>query len=123
MRIRHRLATAVTTAVLAAGLTALPAHADTNAAAVTCSGWGSYLNATDWDEVKSDRRAYIRSGPYGQCDTVLTLNPGYTVDISCYVVNDYGNTWTYAIFHTGGPIYHGWVYDDSLRYGGSSQRC
>ncbi|MDT0317740.1 hypothetical protein [Streptomyces millisiae] len=125
MRIRRALATAAATAALVSGLSAAPAAADTGAAAITCSGWGTHTDVDDWDQVRGDiPRAYIRSGPYAACEPPrYTLAPTATVDISCYVRNDYGNTWTYVVYHVEGYIFHGWVFDDNLRYGGSYRAC
>ncbi|TDC76932.1 SH3 domain-containing protein [Streptomyces hainanensis] len=124
MKIRRALATAAATAALAGGLTAAPATADTNAAAVTCNGWGTHTDVDDWDEVRWDiPRAYIRSGPYAECSSEYTLGSAALVDISCYVVNDYGRKWTYVVYHTQGYIFHGWVYDVNLTYGGSRRAC
>lgn len=127
MRIRRALATAAATAALAGGLAAAPASADNSgeiSAAITCSGWGTNYNFNDWDEVKPGISAPIRTGPYRECDPVVTLGSGYTMDTSCYVTNDYGNTWSFAHFRAAnGNRYYGWIYDGNLVYNGNANRC
>ncbi|MBD0420325.1 hypothetical protein AB0L35_10755 [Streptomyces sp. NPDC052309] len=123
MRLRRSVLGATAAAVLGAGLAVAPASASTSA--VTCSGWQNEGTFESYDQVKEDgRTAPIRTGPYGECAPVITLQGGYFVYIDCYVTNDYGNTWTYVSFKSVNERrYYGWIYDDHLVDGGSYERC
>ncbi|MDN3251041.1 MULTISPECIES: hypothetical protein [unclassified Streptomyces] len=101
---------------------ATPAQA--SAAAVTCSGWGSGIGFYDeYDLTREGANTAVRTGPYGACGPRLILTPGSSVDISCYVTNDYGSTWTYVHAHTNYGRVYGWVYDGNLQGNGSGKRC
>lgn len=112
-------ATAVT--ALAGVLTAAPAQAAP--AAATCSGWGSGIGFYDEYDITEGASTPIRRGPYGKCTADVVLPAGSSVDISCYVTNDYGNTWTYVHFHSPYGRKYGWIYDGNLQGNGSHTLC
>ncbi|MFP1624292.1 hypothetical protein ACLB9X_03540 [Streptomyces sp. 5K101] len=62
------------------------------------------------------RDAPLRMGPYGECYRLKTYPQGATVEVRCFIVNQYGNTWSYV---PGS----GWVWDEHLSGNGSPHRC
>jgi hypothetical protein len=59
----------------------------------------------------------VHKGPYGACTVLGYIGPRNTgVRYDCFVWNSYGNTWTHI---TG----MGWVYDQYLDDGGSTEPC
>lgn len=105
-------------------LTAAPGHASVKPLTVgecnscSCShqnldGRTGYLTAT----------AVVRGGPEGACSYVSNeQNHPYMV-YYCYVVNKYGNTWTYGRVSSGGGYIYGWVWDGHLSGDGSNKPC
>ncbi|MCC8242757.1 hypothetical protein [Saccharothrix luteola] len=120
MRIRRIL----TAAALGALFVLAPAGgssqaAPVEAAAVTCG------NAHWPHEVEDGRTGAVRAaaapaavhtGPYGACTVVGYLGDGVPIQYDCYVVNSYGNTWTWV--HG-----FGWVFDDYLVGNGAYYPC
>ncbi|MFI2367675.1 hypothetical protein [Streptomyces sp. NPDC018833] len=62
------------------------------------------------------RDAPLRTGPYGECYRLETYRQSATVEVRCFIVNEYGNTWSYV---PGA----GWVWDEHLSGNGSPHRC
>ncbi|MCK1823051.1 hypothetical protein MTQ10_26510 [Streptomyces sp. XM83C] len=126
MRVRHALTgTLAGAALVVAGLAAPAAQAAAPAApaAVTCGN--AYWPHRDKDpgsgRVSKPGSAAVHTGPYGDCTTVGYVAKDTRVYYDCYVVNDYGNTWTWIRDANGSSL--GWIYDAYLDNGGSSYRC
>ncbi|MFJ8085420.1 SH3 domain-containing protein [Streptomyces sp. NPDC096205] len=121
---RAALATGAVTALVGGLLAAAPAAqaegaADSRAAAVDCS-W-SWSDKDKTGEGRVTGTYPLNKGPYGACDTVDTLYSGTYLYYHCYVVNEYGNTWTHV--RVAGTSVSGWVWDDGLDDGGSLEPC
>ncbi|WP_202459971.1 SH3 domain-containing protein [Streptomyces sp. SID1328] len=90
--------------------------------AVTCGNayWphGNYDTGSGKVTVSS---AAVHTGPYGACTTVGSVSQGTTVYYDCYVVNDYGNTWTWIRDGNGSSL--GWIYDAYLDDNGATVGC
>ncbi|MEV5177823.1 hypothetical protein AB0L10_44045 [Streptomyces flaveolus] len=123
MQIRSTLAVAVVTAALATLAPTSAAASSQGSTAVTCTGWPTGGFSDEYDYTVEGQYSYLRKGPYGACDVVLRLGPGWSLDVACYVTNDYGNTWSYAHFNNGSTRYWGYIYDANLQGNGSSKRC
>ncbi|KUN86741.1 hypothetical protein [Streptomyces griseoruber] len=120
MRTHRALATATVLAatLTVSGITATTASATgAGAAAVTCSGWSHSVEDGRTGAVRASAApAAVHTGPYGACTTVGTISDGVPIQYDCYVVNDYGNTWTWV--HG-----FGWVFDDYLVGNGAYTHC
>ncbi|MFG2115851.1 hypothetical protein ACGFRB_25005 [Streptomyces sp. NPDC048718] len=125
MRVRRVLGGAVAGAALLLGGIAVPAaQAGTaDASAVTCGNayWPHNPNDGRLGSVRKTGGAAAHTGPYGDCTTVGIVADGTTVRYDCYVVNDYGNTWTWVRTQGGSSL--GWVYDAYLSGNGASEPC
>lgn len=125
MRVRQAMTGAALGAALVLSVLSAPAAqaAATAPDAVTCGNahWPhSPKDGTVGKVIKSGSAA-VHTGPYGACTTVGYISSGASVQYDCYVVNEYGNTWTWVRVPGGGSL--GWVYDAYLSNGGSLYRC
>ncbi|MFE3579728.1 hypothetical protein ACWF95_10855 [Streptomyces vinaceus] len=65
---------------------------------------------------------HITTGPYQECPAVAVAKSGTKLTYQCYVVNAYGNKWTYV--HATDTNASGWMSNDNLtRQNGASTRC
>ncbi|UYQ66138.1 hypothetical protein [Streptomyces peucetius] len=115
--VRPRTTAAVTAVVAALAATTLSVGTATAAPADRCSQAAPTRADnpyTTTHTVLSD--APLRKGPYRECDWLQTYPAQSTVEVRCFIVNDYGNTWSYV---PGA----GWVWDSHLSSNGSPHRC
>ncbi|MFJ7069784.1 hypothetical protein [Streptomyces sp. NPDC101115] len=109
---------------MATGAVAMPAQAaPLGETAVTCGNayWPHQNVDSGSGRVTKSGSAAVHTGPYGACTTVGYVSEGTTVYYDCYVVNDYGNTWTWIRDAGGSSL--GWIYDAYLSNGGASTPC
>lgn len=116
-QVRHRttatvMATAAAlTATVSATTTATAAPADRCSQAAPTRADNPYT--TTHTAVDA---APLRMGPYGECYRLKTYAAGTRIEVRCFVVNEYGNTWSYV---PGA----GWIWDAHLSGNGSPHRC
>lgn len=126
MRMRHVLTgAAVGAALVLAGTPATAAPATVSGeSAVTCgnANWPHQPKDGTRGRITKSGSAAAHTGPYADCPIVGYISSGTSVEYDCYVVNDYGNTWTWVRVPDGGGSL-GWVYDKYLSGGGSSVPC
>ncbi|MFJ9721070.1 SH3 domain-containing protein [Streptomyces sp. NPDC101213] len=110
------------TALLTGGLTTGAQAATADTKAVTCGNayWPHYNYDTGSGKVTVSSAA-VHTGPYGACTTVGYVSQGTTVYYDCYVVNDYGNTWTWIRDGNGSSL--GWIFDEYLDDFGATESC
>jgi hypothetical protein len=65
--------------------------------------------------------AHLRVGPHGHCTAGLYEFVGTKIYYHCYVVNEYGNTWTHG--RPAGWSKGFWIWDENLDDNGSYQPC
>ncbi|MBT2365896.1 hypothetical protein J7E88_11410 [Streptomyces sp. ISL-10] len=110
--------------ITAAALAMSAAAVTLNAAAVTTAAAATAGRCSQAAPTRADnpyttthtalRDASPRMGPYGECYRLKTYAQGATVEVRCFIVNEYGNTWSYV---PGA----GWVWDEHLSGNGSPQ--
>ncbi|MFC3236968.1 SH3 domain-containing protein [Streptomyces nitrosporeus] len=126
MKLLARFRKTKRTAILSTALLGLviPTNAlltATPAAAVSCSGWG-WSNPDAGHGYMTKSGTHLKSGPYSACaDLTTTVPVGTHLYYHCYVVNDYGNTWTHV--RIDGTSIEGWTSDDNLDDNGATSRC
>jgi hypothetical protein len=106
---RRNLMVAALGVVLALGFSAASATA-VSAAPISCAGW--VVDANGPGEGATIEGANMKVGPYATCGNVVYVPAGTYVYYWCYIVNDYGNTWTYARIR--GTETKGWISDAHL---------
>ncbi|MEU3654389.1 hypothetical protein AB0E67_16455 [Streptomyces sp. NPDC032161] len=110
---------AVITAVAAAALaiSAPGATATATLPAASCSQAAPPSNHNPYSTTHTVLDpAPLRTAPYEKCTLLKTYAAGGSLTVNCYIVNDYGNTWSYV---RGA----GWVWDKHLSAGGSPHAC
>ncbi|MDX2546090.1 SH3 domain-containing protein [Streptomyces sp. WI04-05B] len=124
-RVSRKIRRTVGVSLAAVGLAAaanLGAAAPGNAsAAISCSGWGH--GNYDAGEGYSKGTYALKTGPYAACGNISggQTYSGTHLYYHCYVINDYGNSWTYA--RIDGSSAAGWFSDDNLDDGGATAPC
>ncbi|MFJ8948119.1 SH3 domain-containing protein [Streptomyces sp. NPDC102395] len=79
-------------------------------------------DSSAWNATGSDSR--MRNGSSTGCTRInSTARPGDRLDYHCYTYGSDGYTWTYLRNDTRSPDTYGWVRDDVLSDGGSTQEC
>lgn len=118
-KVHRTLGTSLAAIGLAAAATlgaATPGHAT---AAISCSGWGH--SNKDGGSGYSTGTYALKAGPYAACGNTGQTYSGTYLYYHCYIVNDYGNTWTYA--RISGTSTEGWFSDANLSNGGAVAYC
>ncbi|MGW1716369.1 SH3 domain-containing protein [Streptomyces adonidis] len=118
-KVRRTLGVSLAALGLAAGANLATATPGSAAAAISCSGWGHSNN--DSGAGYSTGTYALKTGPYAACGNTGQTYAGTYLYYHCYVVNDYGNTWTYA--RISGTSTEGWFSDDNLDDGGATAAC
>lgn len=117
---RARYKRAAMALALTAGAVTINASAVTAATALpaaTCSQAAPTAAENPYSTVHTALDAApLRVAPYEKCTRLQTYAAGSSIRVSCYIVNDYGNTWSYV---RGA----GWVWDNHLSGGGSPHPC
>ncbi|MFF5447695.1 hypothetical protein [Streptomyces sp. NPDC012888] len=124
MRLRSALVAVALGATAAAGAVAVPAQAaPAGESAVTCGNayWPHENVDSGSGRVTKSGSAAVHTGPYGACTTVGYVSQDARVSYDCYVVNDYGNRWTWIRDAAGSSL--GWIYGAYLSNGGATTRC
>ncbi|MEV8436554.1 hypothetical protein AB0425_04220 [Actinosynnema sp. NPDC051121] len=127
MKFRRRLGLAavvvMTTTAIGGGASAAAASRDSgDALAISCSGWRHEGEYEGVDYTLRGQDTPVRPGPYAKCGGVLVVSET-RVETDCYIVNEYGNTWTYVRYWNVVGYDYGWIYDGNLQGNGSSERC
>ncbi|MFD7837519.1 serine/threonine-protein kinase [Streptomyces sp. NPDC059761] len=86
-----------------------------------CTGW-SHQDRNPGTHGFMSGTYHITTGPYQECPAVAVAKSGTKLMYQCYVVNAYGNKWTYV--RATDTNASGWMSNDNLtRQNGSSSRC
>ncbi|WP_406187453.1 serine/threonine-protein kinase [Streptomyces sp. NBC_01006] len=86
-----------------------------------CTGW-SHQDRNPGTYGFMSGTYHITTGPYQECPAVAVAKSGTKLMYQCYVVNAYGNKWTYV--RATDTNASGWMSNDNLtRQNGSSSRC
>ncbi|MER6776179.1 MULTISPECIES: protein kinase [unclassified Streptomyces] len=87
----------------------------------SCTGW-SHQDRNPGTHGYMSGTYHITTGPYQECPAVAVAKSGTKLMYQCYVVNAYGNKWTYV--RATDTNASGWMSNDNLtRQNGSSSRC
>ncbi|MFF4294250.1 protein kinase [Streptomyces vinaceus] len=98
-----------------------PAHSGPTPVSTSCTGWGHQDRNRGTYGFMSGTY-HITTGPYQECPAVAVAKSGTKLTYQCYVVNAYGNKWTYV--HATDTNASGWMSNDNLtRQNGASTRC
>ncbi|MEV6579947.1 protein kinase [Streptomyces sp. NPDC051582] len=98
-----------------------PAHSGPTPVSTACTGW-SHQDRNPGTYGFMSGTYHITTGPYQECPAVAVAKSGTKLTYQCYVVNAYGNKWTYV--HAADTNASGWMSNDNLtRQKGSSNRC
>ncbi|OKK17184.1 serine/threonine protein phosphatase [Streptomyces sp. CB00455] len=86
-----------------------------------CGGW-SHKNPAPGSYGYMAGDYHLETGPYQTCPAVTLAKSGTKLSYHCYVVNAYGNKWTYV--RVDGTKTEGWMSNDNLtRQKGPSTPC
>ncbi|MFE2879591.1 protein kinase [Streptomyces roseus] len=97
------------------------AHSEPTAVSTACTGW-SHQDRSPGTYGFMAGTHHITTGPYQECPAVAVAKSGAKLTYQCYVVNAYGNKWTYV--HATDTNASGWMSNDNLtRQKGPSNRC
>ncbi|SBT49385.1 hypothetical protein [Micromonospora narathiwatensis] len=123
MHLRRRLPAAIIGAALVTTGLAAPvqASADTVAPAGNCRLYPHTERDTTIGGPTKSGVAIRGAGPYPDCLIDGYVMLGTNLAYHCYVVTDFGSTWTWV--RIPGTSIAGWVWDDNLVGYGSSVRC
>lgn len=87
----------------------------------SCTGW-SHQERTPGSYGYMSGSYHITTGPYQSCPSVTMAKSGTKLLYHCYIVNAYGNKWTFVRAADSGAS--GWMSNDNLtRQSGPSTRC
>nr|WP_229907047.1 serine/threonine-protein kinase [Streptomyces vinaceus] len=97
------------------------AHSQPTPVSTGCTGW-SHQDRNRGTYGFMSGTHHITTGPYQECPAVAVAKSGTKLTYQCYVVNAYGNKWTYV--HATDTNASGWMSNDNLtRQNGASNRC
>ncbi|MFI6150006.1 protein kinase [Streptomyces sp. NPDC051109] len=98
-----------------------PPQAEPTPVSTSCTGW-SHQDRNPGTHGYMSGTYHITTGPYQECPAVAVAKSGTKLMYQCYVVNAYGNKWTYV--RATDTNASGWMSNDNLtRQSGSSSRC
>ncbi|WP_030158847.1 serine/threonine-protein kinase [Streptomyces sp. NRRL S-244] len=98
-----------------------PPPAEPTPVSTSCTGW-SHQDRNPGTHGYMSGTYHITTGPYQECPAVAVAKSGTKLMYQCYVVNAYGNKWTYV--RATDTNASGWMSNDNLtRQNGSSSRC
>ncbi|MBT2406545.1 MULTISPECIES: serine/threonine-protein kinase [unclassified Streptomyces] len=105
----------------AAPQTSAPSTAKPSPVSTSCTGW-SHKEASSGSYGYMSGNFHIVTGPYQSCPSVSMAKTGTKLLFHCYIVNAYGNKWTYVRMASANTS--GWMsYDNLTRQSGTSAPC
>lgn len=95
--------------------------AEPSPVSTSCTGW-SHQERNPGTYGYMTGSHHIVTGPYQTCSSVATAKSGTKLLLHCYIVNAYGNKWTFV--RAADSSASGWMSNDNLtRQSGPSTRC